>query len=89
MRESIHTLLRNFRGTEPLKRLFWSELNYERANQPLSTRDWNDAERAVLAADPLLLAEHGDFHIIYGQMAGELRHGDERIIINKLLQAHP
>jgi hypothetical protein len=38
-RQSILNLLQNFTGLEPLKRLFWSELNYDRANQPLSTRD--------------------------------------------------
>lgn len=49
-----------------LKHLFWTELNYDRANQPLSTRNWDDNERALVSGDPLLLAEHGDFHIIYG-----------------------
>lgn len=39
MRESIAALLRNFVGLEPLKRLFWTELNYDRTNKLLSTRD--------------------------------------------------
>lgn len=31
-------LLENFRGKEPLQRLFWSELNYDRRDNPLSRR---------------------------------------------------
>lgn len=89
MRESVYTLLHDFHGPDPLKRLFWSELNYDRANQPLSTRDWSDDERTALTGEPLLLAEHGDFHIIYGQLSGGLLRGSERIIVNKLLPSHP
>jgi hypothetical protein len=63
MRESIHDLLRNFRGLEPLKRLFWQELNYDRVNQPVPTRDWGDAERQMISGEPLLLAEHGEFKV--------------------------
>jgi hypothetical protein len=36
--QSILTLLQQFKGLEPLKKLFWSELNYDRVNQPLSRR---------------------------------------------------
>ena len=35
--QSVHNLLKQFHGLEPLKQLFWSELNYQRVNQPLST----------------------------------------------------
>lgn len=40
-RQSIHDLLAGLptRKLEALKQLFWSELNYERANAPLSMRD--------------------------------------------------
>ncbi len=34
--ESVLQLLKNLKGLEPLKKLFWSELNYERINTPLS-----------------------------------------------------
>ena len=30
--QSVLDLLRDFKGLEPLKQLFWSELNYERIN---------------------------------------------------------
>ena len=66
MRESVAALLQNFIGLDPLKRLFWTELNYDRVNTSLPFRDFADAERAALVGDPLLLAEHGDFKIIYG-----------------------
>ena len=49
MRESIYNLLHQFSGIEPLKRLCWSELNYDRVDRPLSRRDWSDGEREVLA----------------------------------------
>ncbi len=56
------------KSVEPLKRLFWSELNYERANQPLSYRDWPEQTANVLYEAPLLFATGGiddSFHIIY------------------------
>jgi len=34
--KSVHNILQNFRGIDPLKKLFWSELNYDRINNPLS-----------------------------------------------------
>jgi hypothetical protein len=36
--QSVLNLLQQFKGTEPLKQLFWSELNYERVNTQLSRR---------------------------------------------------
>lgn len=41
--QSVLNLLRQFKGTEPVKQLFWSELNYDRVNKPLSRRGWTDA----------------------------------------------
>lgn len=89
MRESLAALLQNFVGLDPLKRLFWTELNYDRVNTSLPFRDFADAERAALVGDPLLLAEHGDFKIIYGQLTGELQREPERKIVNRLLQPFP
>jgi len=89
MREPVAALLQNFVGLDPLKRLFWTELNYDRVNTSLPFRDFADAERAALVGDPLLLAEHGDFKIIYGQLAGELQREPERKIVNRLLQPFP
>ena len=65
MRDSIFSLLTSLRGLDPLKRLFWSELNYDRVNQTLPNREWTDAERTSLADAPIIIAEHGDFKIIY------------------------
>ena len=35
-RQSVYDLLSHWRGLDSLKELFWSQLNYERVNQPLS-----------------------------------------------------
>src|SRR4051812_16475825 len=78
---------------QALKDLFWTELNYDRANRPLSTRSWPSAVSAPLAEDPLLFATGGrgdDFHITYARFNGErLSLGDERAIVNRLLPHHP
>lgn len=89
MRESVAALLQNFVGLEPLKRLFWTELNYDRINTSLPFRDFADDERDALVDDPLLLAEHGDFKIIYGQLTGDLQREGERKIVNRLLRTFP
>jgi hypothetical protein len=49
-------LLQNFSGTEPLKELFWSTLNYDRINRPSTRRGWPDATAAVLVDDPTSFA---------------------------------
>ncbi|MDQ2997397.1 MAG: class I SAM-dependent DNA methyltransferase, partial [Chloroflexota bacterium] len=89
MRESIHDLLRNFRGLEPLKRLFWQELNYDRVNQAVPTREWGDAERQMISGEPLLLAEHGEFKVVYLHMRAGLARDDQRVLINRMLQEFP
>jgi hypothetical protein len=61
-------LLRDFRGLEPLKQLFWSELNYERVAEPLPRGRWPSRLAAeALPEDPLLFARGGNdgaFHVI-------------------------
>ncbi len=89
MRNDISDLLRHFRGLDPLKQLFWRELNYDRVNETLATRDWSDAERDALAEEPLLLAQHEDFKIIYLRLKDALLREPQRPIINRLLQAYP
>jgi hypothetical protein len=60
LRQSVYDLLSSLRGLEPLKKLFWSELNYERENQTLSRRNWTDKKAVeALAEDPILLASGG------------------------------
>ncbi|MEQ8464549.1 Eco57I restriction-modification methylase domain-containing protein [Coleofasciculus sp. E1-EBD-02] len=89
--QSILDLLSSLRGLNPLKQLFWSELNYERENQPLSRRGWTDTASQVLAEDPVVLASGGnDFHVIYARsQSRRLLGGDERTVVNQLLKNHP
>jgi hypothetical protein len=70
--QTVLELLGNLHGLEPLKELFWSELNYERVNQLLSRREWSDTAAKALAEDPVLFAGGGannEFHIIYARLA--------------------
>ena len=78
--QSVLNLLPNPKGLEPLKKLFWSELNYDRVNQTLSRRGWKDGVASLLANDPVLFASRADaFHIIYARLAcDKLLIGDER-----------
>lgn len=89
--QSVLSLLQRFNGTEPLKQLFWSELNYDRVNRSLSRRDWNPNLASLLADDPVLLASGADaFHVIYGRLTSDkLLRGDERQVVSKMLQDHP
>ena len=89
--QSVHDLLRGLKGLEPLKKLFWSELNYDRVNQPLSRRGWKESVAGLLADDPVLFASGADaFHVIYARLASDkLLIGDERPVVSRLLQEHP
>jgi hypothetical protein len=86
-------LLKGLRGIEPLNQLFWSELNYQRVNEPLSRRGWTDAAAQVLAEDPVLFAgggENNDFHVIYGRLTSDrLLLGTERPVVTRLVKEHP
>ncbi len=92
-RRTVLQILESLRGLDDLKQLFWTELNYERENTPLSNRAWPDAARDALAAAPLLLAcggTGGDFHIIYNRLkSDDLSRGLERPVVNQLLKEHP
>ena len=88
--QKIQKILQDFKGMEPLKTLFWSELNYERINQPLSRNNWNQSAAAALSVDPILFAAGGqnnDFHIIYCRLPEDkLLLGQERPVVNQLLK---
>ncbi len=58
--QNVQDLLKELRGIEPLKKLFWSELNYQRVNQPLSRRGWTESANKALADDPVLFAGGGE-----------------------------
>ena len=100
--QRVYELLRQMPqdGLTAAKQLFWTELNYNHANEPLSRRQWPDRPREVLADDPLILAQHssqfGDFHVIYAQLAEDqvgqafpLSLTAERLVVNQLLNNHP
>ncbi len=83
------------RSLEPLKKMFWTDFGYTRVNQPLSFRNWNNANIVkdyLYSDDPLLLLatnKQGDFDIIYIRLASsELPLSHERLIIHNLLKDH-
>ena len=89
--QTVLDILQDFRGPEPLKQLFWSELNYSRVNTPLSRGKWNATAADSLAADPVLFATGGDgFHIIHSRLpTDKLLMGQERPVVSQLLKEHP
>ena len=91
--QSVLNLLENLNGLEPLKELFWNELNYERINEPVSRRGWNETAAKALADDPVLFAgggENDDFKIILARLDSDhVRLGLERPVINRLLRDFP
>ncbi|AFZ23825.1 type I restriction-modification system methyltransferase subunit [Cylindrospermum stagnale PCC 7417] len=93
LQDSVSKSLQSLRNIDTLKKMFWSQLNYERVNQHLSRRTLNKAVANQLTEDPLLLASGGidnDFHIIYTHLKSEaLSRQSERIIVNALLKEHP
>jgi len=90
---AVLDLLRNLKGIEPLKQLFWSQLNYSRVNQSLSRRGWGDTAAQALADDPVLFAAGGAdeaFHVVYARLADErLLRGAERPVVARMLRDHP
>ena len=92
-KQSVQDILKDMRGLDGLKRLFWQELNYERENKPLSTRQWPESAKCALADDPILFASGGEesaFHVVYCRLASaELKRGCQRPIVDQLLRDHP
>ena len=83
-------------GLAAAKQLFWTELNYDHANQRLSTRSWPDTAQDALAEPPQILARHGGFHVIYARLSPDypgrtfpLSITAERRVIEQLLDDHP
>jgi hypothetical protein len=93
LQQSVLDSLRNLKSIDTLKKLFWSQLNYERINQPLSRRKLTEAVANELIEEPLLLASGGNnnaFHVIYSRLKSEeLSRQGERKIVNHLLKEHP
>ena len=91
--ENILNILQDFQGLDPLKELFWTELNYDRRNDGIPRGDWTDTAKNALAEDPILFATGGiddAFHVIYARLnADRLLLTAERPVISRLLQDHP
>ncbi len=92
-KQTIFDILKNLKGIEPLKELFWSELNYDRVNESLSRHGWSKTANEALAEDPVLFAsgsQNDDFHVIYSRLASDrLLLGHERPVVSRLLRDHP
>ena len=90
---NILDILQNFRGIDPLRKLFWTELNYDHQNDQISRRDWTYTAKNALADDPVLFATGGtddDFHVIYARLDSDrLLLTAERPVISRLLNDHP
>ena len=84
----ILNILENFHGIEPLRKLFWTELNYDHENLPLPYQDTNND----LASETVLWATGGAnnaFHVIYTQLNSDrLLLTAERRVITQLLKNH-
>ncbi|NJM22633.1 MAG: hypothetical protein HC907_29955 [Richelia sp. SM1_7_0] len=93
LQQSIQSSLQNLKNLEALKKLFWSQLNYERENKQLSGRKLTDGVTDIVEDEPLLLASGGvskDFHVIYTRLKSQdLSRQDERVVVNHLLKEHP
>ena len=90
--ENILSILQDFNGIEPLRELFWTELNYDRYNDGIPRGDWTDTAKNALAEDPVLFATGGGdaFHVIYARLNSDrLLLTAERPVISKLLEDHP
>ena len=94
----LHALSRT--GLPAARRLFWSELNYDRVDEPLPTRAWPAAVSDLLAEEPVLLAQHaspaGNFDIVHITLHPEARGHNfplsvaaERLVVEQLLADHP
>src|SRR5207249_2471582 len=91
--QSVLDLLENLNGLDPLKELFWNQLNYDRVNQSVSRRGWNETASKALADDPLVFAgggENNDFKIIVGRLDSDrVPLGMQRPVVNRLMRDFP
>lgn len=72
---------------EPLKQLFWSDLNYDKPNAALPP-SWLNTSAMALVDESLFLATGGnDFPVIYTRLKSDrLLKDHERLIVKQLLQ---
>ena len=85
----VYNILGNLRSLDKARELF-AELNYDPVHDLLSRSDWTRPAADALAEDPQVMACHDDFKIIYARLNSDrLLLGDERPVVNRLLQEHP
>lgn len=85
----VRGILGELQSLDKARELF-AELNYDPAHDLLSRKDWSKAAADALAEDPQVIACHDDFKIIYAHLNSDrLLLGDERPVVNRLLQGHP
>src|SRR5437773_3621892 len=91
--QSVLDLLENLNGLDPLKALFWNHLNYDRVNQSVSRKGWNETASKALADDPLVFAgggENNDFKVILGRLDSDrVPLGMQRPVVNRLMRDFP
>src|SRR2546428_11709547 len=91
--QTVLNILKDFRGLDSLKQLLWSELNYQRVNQPVTRQGWTDTASKALAEDPVLFAGGGvdnAFQVIYARLESDrLLLGQQRSVISRVLRDHP
>ena len=91
--QQVLNILEKLSGLDSLKELFWGQLNYERVNQPISRRGWNDSATKALADDPLVFAGGGEgenFKIIVARLNSDhVPLGPQRPVIARLLRDFP
>lgn len=97
----IYNLLAQLPAGSPkaIEKLIWDELDYERVNTPLPTRQWPAGVRDAISAGPSLFARHkstqGNFDVILtrikrgGRPDFPLSLTLERQIVGELLDDHP
>jgi len=85
----VYDILGKLQSLDKVRELF-SELNYDPAHELLNRQNWGRAAADALAEDPQVIACHDDFKVIYARLNSErLLLGDERPVVNRLLQEHP
>ncbi len=52
LQQSVQYLLQNLKNIDALKRLFWSQLNYERENKKFSRRKLTDTVTNEVEGEP-------------------------------------
>lgn len=100
--ECVFALLKQMpcRGLEAAKDLFWSQLNYDRANEPLPLASFAEGQLPYLQDVPTILAQAGvgpvPLRIIHVTLSAKaqgrgfpLSIAAERVIAERLLRDHP